>query len=71
MRIITIISQHRRDFKAVYECEHCGHTHEGSGYDDTYFHNTVIPARECSACKKKAAENYKPLTPKYPDGFQL
>lgn len=39
MKIKKIISQHRRDFQAVYECEHCGYTVESYGYDDEYFHN--------------------------------
>ncbi len=38
MRIKKIISQDRRDFTAIYECEHCGFTYEGNGYDDSYFH---------------------------------
>ena len=43
MRIKGIISQHRRDFKAVYECEHCGHEVVDGGYADLNFHNNVIP----------------------------
>ena len=71
MKIKTILSQHRRDFYAIYECEHCGHTHEGSGYDDAYFHNTVIPDMVCPECGKKAGENYRPLTTKFPEGMQV
>ena len=67
MKIKEIISQHRRDFIAIYECEYCGDTHEGSGYDDSYFHNSVISEIECPKYKKKAPENYRPLTTKYPD----
>ena len=44
MRIKAIISQHRRDFRAVYKCEHCGNTHEGSGYDDRNFHENADPS---------------------------
>lgn len=29
MRIKKIVSQMRRDFTAIYECEHCGNTHHG------------------------------------------
>jgi len=65
MKIQGIISQYRRDFTAIYECEHCGHTYKGSGYDDAYFHNEVIPNKECSKCKKKADGSYRPLAPKY------
>jgi len=65
MKIKEIKSQNRRDFVAVYECEHCGHIHEGYGYDDANFHNNVIPNMECEKCNKKAPDNYRPLTTKY------
>lgn len=67
MKIKKITSQHRRDFTANYECEHCNHSYEGSGYDDSYFHNEVIPEMECPVCKKKADGSYRPLAPKYAD----
>ena len=67
MKIKEITSQHRRDFYAIYECEHCGHTYKGSGYDDTNFHVNVIPKMKCPKCGKTAAENYRPLATKYPD----
>ena len=65
MKIKEITSQYRRDFNAVYECEHCGHTQTDSGYDDDYFHRTVIPNMTCPKCGKKAPEDYRPLTTKY------
>lgn len=65
MKIKRITSQSRRDFDAVYECEHCGATEQGSGYDDSYFHNTVIPEMKCTGCGKSAGEDYRPLAPKY------
>ena len=71
MRIREIISQHRRDFTAMYECEHCGYTKKGSGYDDANFHNNVVPNMVCPECGKKASENYRPLTTKYPEGYQI
>lgn len=67
MRIKEIVSQHRRDFTAIYECEHCGATKEGYGYDDTTFHLNVIPKMTCPRCGEMAPENYRPLTTKYPD----
>jgi ribosomal protein L37AE/L43A len=67
MRIKKIISQSRRDFHAIYECEHCGHTHEGSGYDDTNFHVNVIPNKVCPKCGKTAESTYRPLATKYND----
>ena len=54
MRIQKKLDQYRRDFTAIYECEHCGATHKGSGYDDAYFHQNVIPAMTCAACGKAA-----------------
>lgn len=50
MRIKTKVSQHRRDFQAVYVCEHCGYERKGSGYDDANFHQNVIPAMVCPEC---------------------
>ena len=65
MRIKEIVSQHRRDFRAIYECEHCNDSHEGSGYDDANFHDNVVPNMVCKKCQKKANANYRPLAPKY------
>ena len=71
MRIKEILHQYRRDFTAIYECEHCGFTKKDSGYDDAYFHGTVIPEMECPQCGKKAGMNYRPLMTKYPEGMQV
>jgi len=71
MRIKSIKSQHRRDFWAVYECQHCGHNQEDYGYDDAYFHNDVIPNLKCWKCGKKAGGDYRPLATKYPEGHQI
>ena len=68
MRIQKIVNQDRRDFTAIYECEHCGHTVKGSGYDDSYFHRNVIPEKECDKCHRKAAGDYRPRAPKYSEG---
>ena len=65
MKIREITSQNRRDFSAVYVCEHCGATQEGSGYDDANFHRAVIPKMKCKRCGKLADENYRPLATKY------
>ena len=68
MKIKTIVSQNRRDFYADYECEHCGHIDESkSGYDDTYFHQFVIPDMICPKCLRKASGEYRALSTKYPD----
>ena len=71
MKIKEIKSQNRRDFHAIYLCEYCGHEVEKSGYDDAYFHNTVIPEMICEKCGKTAGEKYCPLSTKYPEGYQI
>jgi len=69
MKIKEIISQHRRDFTAIYVCEHCGNEEKMDGYDDANFHQNVIPGFKCSKCGKTAGENYRPLATKYPAGY--
>ena len=66
MKIKEITSQNRRDFWAIYECEHCGYTEKGSGYDDANFHENVIPKMKCRECKEIAGSDYQPKTTKYP-----
>ena len=68
MKIKKILSQSRRDFTAIYKCEHCGHEEEGGGYDDANYHRNVVPARKCGSCEKTAdKENYRPMGTKYPE----
>lgn len=71
MHIKKITNQYRRDFRAIYECEHCDHTVKGVGYDDAYFHEKVVPAKECPRCGETASSSYRPLSPKYPEGVQV
>lgn len=71
MNIKKIISQNRRDFRAVYLCEHCGDEHEGRGYDDLNFHENVIPNMVCDKCGKKSDETYRPRVTKYAEGVQV
>lgn len=71
MKIQKITSQNRRDFCAVYECEHCGSTKKGSGYDDAYFHKVVIPKMKCSECDKIAGDDFRPMATKYPDNVTV
>lgn len=53
MKIKEIHSQHRNDFTATMECEHCSATTKlTSGYDDDYYHSQVIPAMFCASCGK-------------------
>ena len=71
MKIKDIVSQHRRDFRAVYICEHCGNEEKGSGYDDDNFHQNVIPNMPCSSCGEISPVDYKPQDTKYPEGMQV
>lgn len=72
MKIKRITSQHRRDFSADMECEHCGaESRLTSGYDDAHYHQNVIPNMECPSCGKKAPEDHRPLAPKYPEGHTV
>lgn len=66
MKIKKILSQHRRDFTATLECEHCGHEqHLSSGYDDDHYHRNVIPNLPCGACGEKSPSGYRPLQPRH------
>ncbi len=67
MKIKEIVSQHRRDFQAIYVCEHCGKEEKGYGYDDSNFHQNVIPNKICKSCGEKSPDNYRGLSPKYPE----
>jgi transcription elongation factor Elf1 len=74
MKIKEIISQYRRDFKAVYECEGCGHTEVKDGYDDRNFHDNVIPAMKCKNCNKSRNDMdiiEKPTATKYPEHMRI
>lgn len=68
MHIKEILHQHRRDFEAIYECEHCGHLEKGWGYDDDNFHVNVIPKQKCDVCGEVAPESYRALRTKYQEG---
>jgi hypothetical protein len=53
MKIQRITWQHRSDFNAIMQCEHCNGTQElKSGYDDSFYHSRVIPAITCISCAK-------------------
>ena len=71
MKIKEIIFQSRRDFRAIYICESCGHEEEGPGYDDGNFHQNVIPNMACGKCGRVSPSTYRPLTTKYPEGMTV
>lgn len=70
MKIKEITGQNRRDFWAIYECQHCGATEKLSGYDDANFHNNVIPKIPCALCGKNGGD-YTPMATKYAEGVQV
>ena len=68
MKIKEITYRNRRDFKAIFVCEHCGYEYEDWGYDNDYFHKVVIPQKmKCPKCGKKSGKDYKPRGTKYPE----
>ena len=77
MEIIKIISQHRRDFTAEIKCEHCSTIRIlNDGYDDAFYHNSVIPNMNCEKCNessisKKSEVPPRRLKPLYEEGFQI
>ena len=67
MKIQKIENQIRRDFYAIYECEHCGDRVRKPGYDDANFHANVIPNMKCEKCGKTSPLGYIPRKTKYPE----
>jgi ribosomal protein L37AE/L43A len=74
MKIKEITDRYRRDLELVYECENCGHTMTGSGYDDRYFHDEVVPNKKCPVCDKSSVDLGTKLEKralKYPEGMTV
>lgn len=59
MRIKEILSQNRRDFRALFVCPFCGYEEEKPGYDDANFHLNVIPKMECKKMRENRAGRSK------------
>lgn len=53
MKIKEVTWRLHSDFYATYECEHCGASEEGAGYEDANFHRNVIPEMVCKNCGAK------------------
>jgi transcription elongation factor Elf1 len=75
MRIKRLVSQYRRDFAALMECEFCGYQKmNNSGYDDRYYHDNVIPNMRCDKCGEstisKGGEIERRAT-RYPEDYQI
>lgn len=50
MKIKEITYSHRNDFKAVFQCERCGHEFTAWGYSDANYYNNVMPNAICLKC---------------------
>ena len=58
MKIKEILWQHRNDFTAVIECEHCGSCQSlNNGYNDNFYHTKVLPSIPCKKCTKATLED--------------
>ena len=75
MKINNIFNQYRRDFRADYKCENCGHIEYNKyGYDDTNFHENVIPNMKCKKCgisRNDLKIKTEKVITKYPEGYQI
>ena len=56
MIIKTINNQLRNDLYGQLECESCGAEEKFVGYNDSYWHAQVLPARKCKSCGKSRAD---------------
>lgn len=52
MELESIIASEGVDFEAIFKCQFCSHTREGSGCDDEEFHKNIIPRMLCPNCGK-------------------
>ena len=75
MKILKMLSQSRRDFTATLICESCDHEeHLDTGYDDAYYHSSVLPNMKCSKCGESTLTSKTPVTvqaTRYPEGHQV
>ena len=74
MRIKKITSQSRRDFSAILVCGHCEAEEKlTTGYDDSYYHQNVIPAMVCKSCGKDEpiSQESRVLAPRYSDSLEV
>ena len=65
MKLKGLITQNRRDFYAICECDHCEATETWAGNDDYYSDYKVTPKMVCSTCGEVARSKYSPLATKY------
>jgi len=57
MFVSSVTDTINNDFYCIYECEHCHHKQKGYGYNDSYFHDKVIPSKTCPECGKNREGN--------------
>ncbi len=60
MRILDLSGSLGRDLYGKLQCEHCNAIEKLSGgYDDSYWHNRVLPSFHCKSCGKNRAGEVK------------
>ena len=68
MKITKVTNRINNDFWATVSCEHCGAVVTNwSGYEDTNYHQNVMPKFHCKECGQNRAGETKALTPKQVD----
>lgn len=50
MKINKVTYRSGNDFRAEYECEHCGDKFEAWGYSDSNYYDNVMPNAICDKC---------------------
>lgn len=56
-----MLSTNRNDFTATLICEHCNNEqHLGSGYNDGFYHEKVLPSITCRSCNKDRSGTIPP-----------
>lgn len=64
MKIIEITDRYGNDLYGVIQCEHCQEKQKlTGGYDDSYYHNHVMPAKHCTKCGMNRAGETKKESP--------
>jgi len=52
MKIQKVLWQERKDFTAIFKCEHCGDTVKGNGVVSAAFLKKALPDMTCEKCGK-------------------
>lgn len=72
MKIKKILSRNSRDFTAIFECEFCGSSIRGVGYDDAYFRTCDLPNMVCLMCRRSTLSgSVSPFQLRFPEDLTL